>query len=169
VPPYSSIAVANYFLELGEREGRKLTPMQLQKLVYFAHGWHLALKDKPLVQDPIEAWAYGPVVPDLYHALKAYGSGAVTSRLRQFRMGDGQLHVSKPTVTDPDTQRFLERIWKVYGHLSAVQLSAMTHRPNTPWTKVRLANPNRRGVDIPDDEMKRYFAQLASENAAAGR
>ena len=55
-------AVANKFLELGERDGvSDITPMKLLKLVYIAHGWHLALSEgkKPLVNEASEAWKYG--------------------------------------------------------------------------------------------------------------
>lgn len=57
----------------------KLTNLSLQKLAYFAHGWHLALFDKPLLEenDAFEAWRYGPVLPELYHALKAFSNNNI--------------------------------------------------------------------------------------------
>jgi uncharacterized phage-associated protein len=55
--------VANRFLELAEAEGRSLTPLQLMKLVYIAHGWMLGIHQRPLIKDHIEAWKLGPVIP----------------------------------------------------------------------------------------------------------
>ena len=53
--------------------------MQVIKLVYIAHGWHLAIYDVPLVDDYVQAWQYGPVIPPLYYAFKRFGSGPITT------------------------------------------------------------------------------------------
>src|SRR5687768_4006741 len=70
--------VANEFLRQAKERGTKLTNMELQKLVYIAHGYSLAILDRPLIKQYVEAWRYGPVIPDLYHALRQYRSGDVT-------------------------------------------------------------------------------------------
>lgn len=59
--PYESKAIANFFLQR-----QRLTQVRLHKLVYFAHGWHLGLNRGPLLDEAIQAWRYGPVVPSLY-------------------------------------------------------------------------------------------------------
>ena len=53
--PHDSRAVANYFLTKAKDAGKQLTPMQIIKLVYFAHGWSLGLLRSPLIDDQIEA------------------------------------------------------------------------------------------------------------------
>ena len=57
-PPYNALVVANYFIDKAKAEGVSLTPMKLQKLIYMAHGWHLALYDKPLIDEQFQAWDY---------------------------------------------------------------------------------------------------------------
>jgi uncharacterized phage-associated protein len=144
-----------------------LDPMKVQKLVYFAHGWHLGREAGPLISEPIEAWDYGPVVPTLYRELKAYGAGAITEHIKDFEpKPEGGFRFAAPGVRDAVELSFLRRIWDVYGKLSATQLSAMTHRPDTPWTTVRNRNPGARGAVIPDELMRAYFQQLAATNAA---
>ena len=70
--------VAEYFLSLTEPEaGDIMSNLKLQKLVYYAQGYHLALFNKEFFSDEIEAWEHGPVVPQLYHCYKQYGSGAI--------------------------------------------------------------------------------------------
>ncbi|WP_366513810.1 type II toxin-antitoxin system antitoxin SocA domain-containing protein [Planktotalea sp.] len=53
--------------------------MKLQKLVYIAYGWHLALSGKKLFTEEIEAWKHGPVVPSLYHEFKHLRENPITS------------------------------------------------------------------------------------------
>lgn len=157
---YQAVAVANALIELARAEGRALDPMQLQKLVYFAQGWHLGLTGEPLIREEIQAWDYGPVIPSLYKELKQYGSGKVTDFI-------GDVRFERPTVTDKHTRRFLQKIWSVYGKLNGLQLSDMTHRPDTPWTKARSRPLAKfvRNIVIPDSSMQEYFSTLAAQNA----
>ena len=74
--PYSALAIANFFLE----NHKSISPMKLQKLVYFAHGWNLAISNNPLIKEPIEAWDYGPVISTIYNEFKLFG-GSNKNRL----------------------------------------------------------------------------------------
>ncbi|MEM9215382.1 MAG: type II toxin-antitoxin system antitoxin SocA domain-containing protein [Cyanobacteria bacterium P01_F01_bin.150] len=67
--------VANYFLSLMDEDaGDLISNLKLQKLVHYAQGIHLALYDKALFPETIEAWTHGPVVPELYHRYEKFGS-----------------------------------------------------------------------------------------------
>ncbi len=127
----SSHAVANEFIALAKSEGRALTNMQLQKLVFIAHGYALAILDNPLYYHDTCAWQWGPVIPKLYKSLQIYGRNFVTEPLE-----------SEDSL-DPDTDEMdiVKAVMKGYGHLSGSQLSAMTHKPNTPWSKTWDQNP----------------------------
>src|SRR5262245_29920187 len=78
-PTYSALAVANYFLDLAKAKGLALDPMKLQKMIFFAHGWSLALYDEKLIDEPIQAWQYGPVVQSVYHEFKSFGAARIDS------------------------------------------------------------------------------------------
>ena len=66
-------AVASYFVELADERGAgPFTPMQLLKLTYIAHGYSLGLQSTPLIENKVEAWKFGPVIPDLYHSIKEF-------------------------------------------------------------------------------------------------
>ena len=69
-PAYDSRRVANEFIRAAAQEGRGLSIMTLLKFVYIAHGWTLALLDRPLITDLAEAWRYGPVVPSVYFGFR---------------------------------------------------------------------------------------------------
>jgi len=76
--PKAVEAIANWFLDRSKSDGKPVDPMKLQKLIYFAHGWHLGLIRHPLVDELFEAWEYGPVVPSIYHEFKMFGSRALS-------------------------------------------------------------------------------------------
>src|SRR5438552_12204040 len=78
---HSCLQVANRLLQLAHGAGATLTPMQLIKLVYMCHGWMLGLYGRPLIQEQVQAWKFGPVIPELYRHLRQYGGGPVTRSL----------------------------------------------------------------------------------------
>jgi len=148
VQPLSSLAVANWFIEKARSGNQSITAMKLQKLIYYAQGWCLALYDEPLVSERVEAWQYGPVFPDVYHAAKGYGSGPITEPLEPYSIAFS-FDITDQNVPEGDPRiSILEKIWNVYGKFSAYQLSSMTHIDGGPWQQTWLNNPGRRGTDI---------------------
>jgi uncharacterized phage-associated protein len=59
---HSPLAIANEFILRAEHAGKQLTHMQLQKLVYLAHGWGLAVTGDPLIEDEFEAGISAPSI-----------------------------------------------------------------------------------------------------------
>ncbi|MGB0660973.1 MAG: Panacea domain-containing protein [Mangrovicoccus sp.] len=127
VPVSDALNVANEILKIAKREGLALTPMQLVKLTYIAHGWSLAILERDLFQDRIEAWKYGPVIPVLYHATKKYGRGVIPLDL---------IDEDTPSPFDADVTALLEDVVAKYGNLSGYALSNLTHRDGSPWQQV---------------------------------
>src|SRR5204863_6873805 len=121
---YDPKSIANYFIDLAIAEGKQVTPLQLIKLVYIAHGWHLGLTGQPLINEPPEAWQYGPVIPSLYHALKIHGNDAVTHKIADFEFVPGpELKFVNVVIQPPADERirkFLDSVWRAYGHLSGL-------------------------------------------------
>jgi len=98
---HNPLAIANYFIELAKNDANLVSPMKLQKLVYFALGWCLALADKPLINEKVEAWQYGPVVGSLYREFKKYGNEGITSPAVEFKHLEGFKFANViPTVED---------------------------------------------------------------------
>ena len=163
--PYSAKAVANEFLHLAKDEGRPLTPMQLLKLVYFAYGWYWAIANDRLLDERVEAWKYGPVVPSIYHEFKRYGNepiGDFATELKPARKdGKFTFFLEEPRIPECDElpNQLIKRVWEVYKGFTAIQLSRMTHEPGTPWAET----PDRdvKGTDIDDTKIRDYFVQLA--------
>lgn len=161
---YSPIEVANWFIRHAEKNGERLDPMKLLKLVYLAHGWHLAVRDEPLINETVEAWQHGPVVPSVYHRFKQYGSRPIDRPAKEYRAHEGQLVEPMVVPGDAETTDVLERVWQVYGPLSGLSLSALTHQPGSPWDEAWRDAQRKgkvRGMDIPDAAIQRHFVEIA--------
>lgn len=155
---YQAEVVANYFVRKGIESGQHLTPLKLQKLLYFAHGWYLALTENSLLDSTIEAWKFGPVVPPIYHLLKRYGNDSISTEIEFVPRSGSSVDLEASTI------KFLDWIWEVYAKFSAVQLSIYTHESNSPWSDVvkeRGGITNLpRNVDIDDEKIKSYFKRV---------
>lgn len=99
----SSKSLANFLIDLAQAEGQTLDPMKLQKLVYYAHGWYAGYTGERLINEEVEAWPYGPVIPSLYDEFKRYGSGKIASKATDFCNG---VLVEVPPPSDPAIARF---------------------------------------------------------------
>lgn len=141
--------VAKYFLSLADDDaGDLISNLKLQKLVYYAQGFHLAIYDKPLFPESIEAWTHGPVVPELYRAYREYGAGSID------RPSDIDFR-----IYNDDVKELLDEIYAVYGQFSAWKLRNMTHE-ESPWKTFAPSN----GV-ITHESMGKFFkSQLGSED-----
>ncbi len=162
--PYDSKAVANYFLDLADRSGKRLDPMQIQKLVYFAHAWNLAVTGEPLIDDTVEAWRYGPVIPALYHEFKSFGMHPITrkaSNLKVVQREKWEYVFDEPKINESDTssttREVLDMVWNAYGNLTGIQLSNLTHEPGSPWRLAWEQSQGKKSVDIPDHLIREYF------------
>lgn len=142
---------AKYFLaQASEEAGDLISNLKLQKLVYYAQGFHLALYDEPLFPEAIEAWTHGPVVPDLYHHYKKYGAGAIP------RPEDIDF-----SIYDEETKSLLDEVYSVFGQFAAWKLGNMTHE-EAPW-KLAAQNSGK----ITHQSLKEYFkTQLNCEEAS---
>jgi len=113
--------IANYFLMRADMEGDTITPLKIQKLLYYGQGIHLATLNKAAFSNHIEAWTLGPVVPDAYHIYKVYGSDHIP-------VDPG----FDPTTIPESTMAILDDVHIVFGQFSAWRLVQMTHN-EPPW------------------------------------
>ena len=169
--PHRAVAIANEFLRMpGAAE--IVTQMQVQKLVYISHGWNLALNDAPLVSEPVEAWAYGPVYRDLYDHTKFFGKEPIGREITEddrssvavFLMRNDMRRPPYRAHLMPREAEVLRHVWNRYGDLNGVELSRLTHRSGTPWFQT-FTKDGRDGI-IPEKLIKEHYQQLARAAAA---
>lgn len=147
----SSLTVANRFLALAFERGDALTPMQILKLVYIAHGWMLGLYGRPLIADEVQAWQYGPVIPKLYNRLKHYKSGNVTE----------SIGVSSNEQLDDEQEDVVRQVYDVYGKMTGMALSRITHADDTPWSLTYRSGVY--GLVIPVDLIEDHYRKFAED------
>ncbi|MES2615839.1 MAG: type II toxin-antitoxin system antitoxin SocA domain-containing protein [Bdellovibrionota bacterium] len=160
-------AIANYFIEKSFIENKLLTPMQLQKLIFFAHGVNLAVHESPLIKEEFEAWDYGPVIRSLYFETKYYGSGNIDRKLTalSYKKNSSKfnLEIITPIISQEDktVKEILDFVWENYGKYNAIQLSNITHKVGTPWEVTYKKGV--KGVIIPNEVIKQYYqSRIAS-------
>jgi uncharacterized phage-associated protein len=162
---HSAKAIANAFLNLAAQEGAEVRPLKLQKLVYYASGYHAGAYGEPLLKSPMEAWEYGPVVPDLYREFKQFGSEPITRLATDF---DDEFELEEVPIPTADKRAMsvVDFVWKTYKKYNGLQMSDMTHAEGTPWDTVRKNNPGSKNAQIPHDVLQSYFSGLVKSKAA---
>lgn len=166
MPAYSSFDIANYFLSRAAGEKTTISNLKLQKMVYIAHGFYLAMTEEPLLNERIEAWPYGPVINDLYHAFKKYGSGVISEpltiamELSNMPNFDDISNIPKEEVYfDEKARKALELTWDSCKNMDGIKLSNWTHIEGSPWKKAM----DEGKTFIPDEYIKGYFKKYFSQ------
>lgn len=137
--------VAQYILE---RQGN-MTTIKLQKLVYYCQAWSLVWREMPMFEDKIEAWANGPVVPELFQAHAGL-----------FRIG-AEAGIGDSAQLDEDSKDVIDNVLKGYGDKSTQWLVELTHLEE-PWKQARGHVPCGHKCDavISHASMADYYSGL---------
>ena len=155
----SALAAADYFIVKSEGN---LSPLQIIKLVYISHGWLLVIHNEPLIQDRIEAWKRGPVIPTIYHALKKHKWNPVRNLYYCNTKIDSSDIVDRKkflnTLFTENSKTIMDRVWELYGTMSADELSNMTHKKDTPWDTCYVKN--QLYTQIPNDIIQNHYSEI---------
>lgn len=140
---YKPETIAEWFISTGLSEhDKEMTHLKLQKLLWYAQGWHLGLEGTRLFDDRIEMRKLGPVAHDVYTRYNPFGAERLRSN-----------EVSPFNWTDVESQDlpFLLTVWEKYGGFRASRLVTMTHS-EAPYTLYR-----DRVTPVPDATMQSFF------------
>jgi uncharacterized phage-associated protein len=145
---HKSLSVAQRLLDECKANGQTLTPLQLMKLVYIAHGYMLGTHGRPLLDESVQAWKYGPVVPSVYHAVKGFGSDPVDA----VKGADPNF-----PFTD-DEKQIIKSVAATYGKFNGITLSSATHAPGTPWKQTWDAFG--KNAPISNDLIENFYSEI---------
>lgn len=142
---YTAQQIADWFLTHNQmyvidEDAEMISPLKLQKLLYYAQGTYLGIKGEKLFDDPILAWKHGPVVEGIYYRYKNYGYHGIPAE-----------DIAAPDI-DKETQSILQSVYETFGQFSAWKLRDMTH-DETPWQNT----PQGEAMDT--NMIKDYFVE----------
>jgi uncharacterized phage-associated protein len=155
---YKAIDVADYIVDYCNKTGKKISHLQLQKILYFCEA-HYLIKDKNLFEDDISKWRLGPVVESVYHEYKTFGSSNITYVPNKLILdSDGSFkRVSfNPNAIEEQDKDTINKIVDKYIKFGPFELVNATHK-HKPWE--RDEHFINSGVDLTYDkeELKKFF------------
>lgn len=142
--------VANYLINFAREHGDYLTPLKLQKLMFYADAWHMVMNDgQELIPDPFEAWIHGPVVKSTYQRFNHYRWNPISEEL-------------PAPMLAAQTVDFLDEVYKVFGGFSGYELEQLTHQEE-PWRAARGKLPaDAPCTEIIDKDLtRRFYTQMS--------
>ena len=143
---YSASLVAKYIIRRCDELDRTISNLKLQKILYFVQAEFLVDTGKPCFGETIEAWAFGPVVPEVYREYKVYGSANIP--------------VNNSEIVRSISQADKNRIFGIVdecSQYSASTLVEITHH-QTPWIEAYKPGYNN---PISNESILKYFSEEA--------
>lgn len=146
----TAFEIAEWFLCAVDREsGDVITHLKLQKLLYYAQAWSLVLLKKPMFNEEIQAWAHGPVVPEVYRIYSTY------------KMDNIPAPEDCPEGIEEDYKEVLQEVMQTYGIYEAKYLEKLTHQEE-PWKEARngISLEARCTTPISLKTMQEYYTKM---------
>jgi len=137
-------------------EAEMVSHLRLQKLLYYAQAWSLAIRGNPIFAGRIEAWKHGPTIPSVYRHYKHFDRQPLPRE-------------DPPVGLTEDECRFIRSVWQYYKQFSATRLRAMTHM-EAPWLEARGDCPQDGNCEneISHQSMKDYFLRVYEQEHIPG-
>ena len=153
-----AMLVANYFVKKNEEEQKGLSPLKIQKLLYYAQAWNLVMNDEKLFENDFEAWVHGPAIPHVWQYFREF----------DFSSSHPEFLEKEFSEFSDKEKEVLEMVWHIYGKFDGKYLETLTHTED-PWLQAR------RGLDsdvisqniISSKNMKTYYGRRFKEAAGA--
>ena len=156
---YNVLDVCHYVIKYSNDKGYGISNLKLQKILYFIQAYFLTCTEEgmPCFSENIEAWEFGPVVPEAYHEYKQYGSGhipTVNSRIVYSNRDIWSVErVPYEDVISRVHKKHINTVVDTFSGYSATALVTLTHKQD-PWKNAYKPNENN---IISIDEIRSYF------------
>lgn len=141
---YNALMIARYIVNYCSEHNSTVSNLKLQKMLYFVQAEFLVDKGEPCFLERIEAWDFGPVVPEVYRAYKVYGSANIPNGF-----------LEKSSQIKSDDKNRIDAIVDQCMQYSASQLVEITHH-QSPWVEAYRRGWNN---EITLDSIESYFSE----------
>ena len=131
--------VAEYVITYSEVKDYGISNLKLQKILYLIQAYSLIHTKKPCFSEDIEAWDFGPVIPEVYRKYKQFGSTDIQIRFR--RLEEVQKGFEK------EDRKRIEEVVDRFADFSAADLTILTQN-QAPWNEAFGRKERSFGVKI---------------------
>lgn len=163
---YDALTIARYIINRCNAEGTPISNLKLQKLLYYVQAVFLSINEEICYKDVIEAWAFGPVVPNVYHEFKEYGSNNIPQIIEYFDIDpSSETFFTKVKFNDDiineEDKKLINETLGIYNRYSATKLVEMTHS-ESPWKDIYKRDAKH--VIISVESMKKFYKNYYIRN-----
>ncbi|RDY30158.1 Panacea domain-containing protein [Lachnotalea glycerini] len=157
---YKVLDVCRYIINYSNNKNYGISNLKLQKILYFVQAYFLTNTklQTPCFEEKIEAWDFGPVVPEAYHEYKQYGSGNIPTISSYYNLdaediwNSNRVEYSENVISVEDRQ-LINDVIDMFADYAATDLVTITHR-QAPWNDAYIPCKNK---EITTDSIRRYF------------
>lgn len=150
IPEKMLVSIAYIFEQMQE-----VTPLMLQKLLYYIQGLYVTLFDRPMFQENCAAWQHGPVYPKVYELFKDFKYNPIDDD-RFVLLNEKKLSLSE------DEKKVIDLVIDTFGRYSGKVLEAVTHNEK-PWRDARAGcqSDEHSNAIIELAAIRHYFQDLS--------
>lgn len=155
---YRVLEVCRHVINYSNKQDYGISNLKLQKVLYFIQAYFLITNGAHCFAEEIEAWDFGPVVPEAYQEYKQYGSGDIPTIESYILFNKNNIWDSKRikfndnSITDRD-KKIIDKVVDKFSDYSATDLVAITHR-QLPWIDYYVEGKHN---VIPCEAIKKFF------------
>ena len=135
------------------KEAEDITPLQLQKLLYYTQAIYMVNYNKTLFPEKCQAWEFGPVYKNVYDVFKEFKYNPIEDKRFIFFKNNHQ------SLSEND-KHIIDMVINTFGMYSGKTLTSLTHR-ESPWNEVYDDTVNFHSEVITNESIKKYFVRMA--------
>lgn len=159
---YRVLDVSRYIINYINDNDDGISNLKLQKILYFVQAYFLIEKkdSEPCFREPIEAWDFGPVVPEAYYEFKQFGSANIPFISTYFEFdSDSKWHIKRVKYDDSiiagKDKELINIVVDKFSKFSATDLVTITHN-QAPWKNAYKSGENN---EITIEALRGYFCE----------